>query len=238
MIIQDGSAVGLVSGGWREATTDLYLPLDLPNQVLQALRSGKSIPRGSIQSIWELQKPAECHARGMSYEEIEKYSPDSRGLLVATQVLPKGPSHNRIEEADILLTVDGQNVTSLDKCERLLDDAIGKTLRVEVYRSGRLLNYEIGVECLGKLNPSRLLEFAGGFFHALGYHTAVECHTSIEGVLLSGQGGSFGLDLFDETIICALDHQPIADLDTFIEVARKIPGKRCSCLPVLPTDLY
>ena len=120
----------MVVGGYS-SSIDVYMPLDLPIHVLEALRSGKGIPRGTVQSSWTLQRPADCHTRGLSYEEIQKYSPDGSGLLVAKEILLNGPSDSLVEESDILLTVNDRIIKSPSHFEQLMDGAVGKTLKVK-----------------------------------------------------------------------------------------------------------
>ena len=194
VIIQDGSAVAMVSGGFHEATTDLLLPLDLPLRTLQNLRLGKPTPRGTIQSRWRLERPAHCYTRGLSYEEIEAYSPDGSGLLVAQSILPDGPSDTHVKEADILRTVDDQIVTSLLLFEKLINDAVGATVNVRVQRNGKPLQFELQVQDLWTLTPFRLLQYAGDVFQDLRYQTAFDYHLPLKGVILLSDDGSFMLE--------------------------------------------
>ena len=222
VIIPDGSAVGMVAGGFM-SSIDVYMPLDLPVHVLEALRSGKGIPRGTIQSSWTLQKPADCHRRGLSYEEIQKYSPDGSGLLVAKEILLNGPSDSLVEESDILLTVNDRIITSPSHFERLMDGAVGKTLNVKAWRHGNTLEYELHVEDLWTITPCRLLQFAGASFQDLCYQEALKYHVPAGGVTVADAEGSF--EGLRKTIIRSLNNQNTSNLDAFIGVARNIPGK-------------
>ena len=225
VIARDGSAVAMVSGGCTYSSTDLYIPLNLPLRTLEALRSGGVPPRGTIQSTWVLEKPADCHARGLSYEEIQKYSPDGSGLLVAQVIIPNGPSDTYVKEADILRTVDDQIVTSLTHFEQLMDRAVGNTIEVRVQRHGNIFEYDIQVQDLFTLTPYRLLEYAGSTFQDLRYETAIDHHVPIEGVILSDAEGSFILKGCGEKLLRSLNNQLTPNLNAFIEIARKIPGE-------------
>lgn len=183
------------------------------------------IPRGTIQSIWKLEKPADCHARGLSYEEVLEYGHDSSGLLVAKEILPDGPSDTHVKEGDILRAVDGRIVTSLLQFEQLMDGAVGNTLSLQVWRHGNTLEFELQVQDLGTLTPYRLLEYAGSVFQDLRYQIAFAYNVPIKGVVLSDAGGSFTLKNSGVAMICSLDNQSTPDLNTFIEVAREIPSK-------------
>jgi hypothetical protein len=225
VIIENGSAVGIVSGGFDRGSTDLYYPLDLPLRILRNLREKQSIPRGTIQSTWMVEKPVDCHARGLSYEDIGKYSPDGSGLLVAKEILPDGPSDTLIEEGDMLRTVNDEIVKAPAHFERLMDGAVGNTLKVQVHRYGTELEFELKVQDLWKLMPYRLLEFAGSVLEDLCYHTAFAFYVPIKGVLLSNVEGSFRLGGSRNKLIYSLNNQPTLDLDAFIEATRVIPSE-------------
>ncbi len=150
MVTKDGFAVGLVAGGYENASTDLLLPLDRPLRALQSVQSGQSIRRGTIQGIWTLEKPAECRARGLSEHIIHKHSPDGSGLLMVNKILPEGPSDGKVKEGDVLLEVNGRNVTSLTEFEDFIDNAIEDDIKIRVQRSQNSLEFELSVQNFSK----------------------------------------------------------------------------------------
>lgn len=224
MINKDGFAVALMSGGFFSSSTDLYLPVDRSLRALRALQSGQIISRGTIQSHWELEKPADCHARGLSDQVIQNHSPDGFGLLVAKMVLPEGPSDGKVMEGDVLLEVNGRNVASLSRFEDLLDNATGDGIKIRVKRFQEDHELELKVQDLFQLTPYQLLQFAGSTFHDVRYYTAFRYNIPIKGVVLAEAEGSFKLDGEDQ-LICSLNNQPTPDLDAFIKVAQGIPGE-------------
>ncbi len=216
--------MALMSGGSFLASTDVYLPLDRPLRALRALQSGQIISRGTIQSHWELEKPADCLARGLSDQVIQEYSPDGSGLLVAKMVLPEGPSHAKVMEGDVLLEVNGENVASLSRFEDLMDDAIGDGIKVRVKRRQDDHDLVLKVQDLFQLTPHGILQFAGSTFHDIRYYTAFRYNVPIKGVVLADAEGSFKLD-GEYKLICSLNNQPTPHLDAFIKVAQGIPGE-------------
>lgn len=225
VVTKDGFAVGLVAGGYENASTDLLLPLDRPLRALQSVQSGQSIRRGTIQSIWTLEKPAECRARGLSEHIIHKHSPDGSGLLVVNKILPEGPSDGKVKEGDVLLEVNGRNVTSLSEFEDFIDNAIEDDIKIRVQRSQNSLEFELSVQNFFKIAPCRLLEFAGATLQDLRFQTAMLYNVPIKGVFLPRATGSFCLDTNSDKLIDSIDHQPTSDLDAFIKITQKIPGK-------------
>lgn len=118
------------SEGHRGASTDFYLPLERPKRALEALLNGQVIVRGTIQSNWLWETRAECLARGLDDQILEKFCPDGNGLLRADQVLPERSSAGKIQKEDILLQANGQSVSTLAILEELIDEATGACCEV------------------------------------------------------------------------------------------------------------
>ena len=79
------------------------------------------------------------------------------------------------------------------------------------------------MEDLWTITPYRLLQFAGASFQDLCYQEALKYHVPAGGVTVADAEGSF--EGLGKTIIRSLDNQNTSNLDAFISVARKIPGK-------------
>lgn len=67
------------------------------------------------------------------------------GLLVAEGVLPGGPAHGKLEEGDILLTMDGKHITTFVPFEEMLDSHVSKDLCVGIERGGKYMEFTIAV---------------------------------------------------------------------------------------------
>jgi len=225
VIDMNGYAVAMVAGGYTGAAKDLYLPLDYALCALQSFKSGRPMLRGTIQSHWILEQPADCRARGVSDDVLQKHGTGYSGLLVAERVIAKGPSAGKIVEGDILLTVNDGNINTLSRLESLIDEAVEKQINVRIARYGTEYVFDLNVQDFFKLTPYRLLEFAGSVFHDVRYGAAFRYNVPIEGVLLPIAKGSFNLHGEGNKLICSLNKKPTPDLDAFIGVAREIPRK-------------
>lgn len=230
----NGHAVAMVAGGYRGAAKDLYLPLDHALRALQCFESGRPILRGTIQSHWILEHPADCRARGVSDDVLQKHGTENSGLLVAERVIENGPSAGKIVEGDVLLAVNGGNVNTLCRLESLMNEAVGKQINVRIARYETEYVFDLKVQDFLKLTPYRLLEFAGSVFHNVRYGAAFRYNVPIKGVLLPMAKGSFSLDGKENNLICLLNSKPTPDLDTFIRVAREITREfDCSFINLL-----
>jgi membrane-associated protease RseP (regulator of RpoE activity) len=87
-----------------------------------------------------LQEQTEAH--------IRKTMPDEIGMLVCETVVPKGPASEFLEEGDILVSIDGVNVTKFVPLEEIMDSNVGKEIHVVVERGGTKMEVTITVQDL------------------------------------------------------------------------------------------
>lgn len=78
-------------------------------------------------------------------DTLRKLYPDEIGLLVAETVLPEGPAHKKLEEGDILLTINGEYITKFVPFESMLDSNVGKDIVVNIERGGKQMELTITV---------------------------------------------------------------------------------------------
>ncbi|KAK5660499.1 hypothetical protein OQA88_13047 [Cercophora sp. LCS_1] len=226
----DGYAVALQAGGRADgASTDYFLPLDRPLRALRCLQEGKPITRGDIQCQFLLKPFDECRRLGLTPEweaQTRKAFPKETNMLVAEIVLPDGPSHNNIEEGDVLIKVNGELLTQFIRLDDILDSSVGQPVRLLLLRGGEEVEVEIEVGDLHKITPDRFVSVCGGSFHNLSYQQARLYGVACKGVYVCEAGGSFRPDNADNGwLVQSIDHKKTPDLDTFIEVMKTIPDK-------------
>lgn len=139
--------------------------------------------------------------------------------------MPEGSSAGKIHKDDLLLQANGLSVPTLAILEDLIDEATRSSMTVLVRRQGQDHEVMLDVKDLFSLVPYRILEYAGCFFQDLGYEVAIEHNLPLKGVVLSSASGCFNFNGADEVMITSLNNPFTPDLDTFIEVARGIPGE-------------
>lgn len=230
VVCKDGTAVALQAGGRSDgASTDYFLPLDRPLRALQCIQQGKPVTRGDIQCQFLLKPFDECRRLGLSPHweaAIRKEFPDETNMLVAEIVLPDGPSHNKVEEGDVLIKVNGQLITQFLRLDDILDSSVGKPIKLQLQRGGQDIEVDIEVGDLHKITPDRFVSVAGASFHDISYQQARLYAVAVKGVYVCESAGSFRFDNTDNGwIIQSVDNKKVPDLDTFIQVMKAIPDK-------------
>jgi hypothetical protein len=225
----DGYAVALQAGGSTEAATDYFLPLDRPLRALQCIQAGEPVTRGTIQTQWLTKPFDECRRLGLTPEweaVVRKGFPKEVGMLVAETVLPEGPAHEHIEEGDILLKVNGELLTKFVRLDEILDDSVGKPVKLLISRGGQDIEVELTVGDLHAITPDRFLTVAGAAFHNLSYQSARLYAIAVKGVYVCEPAGSFRFDGMDKGwIVESVDNKPTPTLDEFIEVMKGVPDR-------------
>ncbi|KIW75565.1 hypothetical protein Z517_10307 [Fonsecaea pedrosoi CBS 271.37] len=225
-----GHAIALQAGGRLDkATTDFFLPLDRPLRALECLQKGIPITRGTIQTQWTWKPFDDCRRLGLTseWESIVRATfPHQNNMLVAETVLPEGPADGKIQVGDILVKVNEQLLTSFASLDAILDASVGKTVDILLQREGKDLAVTLDVHDLTAITPDRFVAVAGGTFHNLSYQYARLYRIPCRGLYTSSAEGSFG-EVYSlwGSIVDTVDHKKTPDLDTFIEVVRKIPDK-------------
>ena len=226
----DGYAVALQAGGRADgAATDYFLPLDRPLRALKCIQEGKPVARGTIQTQWLIKPFDECRRLGLSTEweaAMRKEFPKETGLLVAELILPEGPGHNKIEEGDVLIKVNGNLLTKFTLLDAILDDGVGQKVQLLVQRGGNDVEVEIDVGNLHDITPDRFVSVAGGSFHDLSYQQARLYGVACKGVYVCEASGSFRFEGAEAGwIIDSVDNKPTPNLDTFVEVMQSVPDR-------------
>ena len=55
-------------------------------------------------------------------------------MLVCETVLPEEPAHDKLQEGDVLLKVDGRFLTSFIRLDEVIDISVSKPIRLLVQR--------------------------------------------------------------------------------------------------------
>ncbi|CAJ2513706.1 Uu.00g018250.m01.CDS01 [Anthostomella pinea] len=229
----DGFAIALQAGGRSDgASTDYFLPLDRPLRALRCIQEGQPVERGSIQCQFLLKPFDECRRLGLTQAweaEVRKTFPKETNMLVAEIVLPEGPSHNKIEEGDVLLKVNGEMITQFIRLDDILDSSVGKIIRVTLQRGGEDIDTDVPVGNLHDITPDRFVTVAGASFHDLSYQQArlygVACKGG--GVFVCESTGSFRFESADNGwMIQSVDQKKTPDLNAFIEAMKQIPDRK------------
>ncbi|KAJ2777939.1 hypothetical protein GGI15_004342 [Coemansia interrupta] len=224
----NGDAVALQAGGRCEEATNFFLPLDRVKRALGLIQDGKHVPRGTIQTEFIYETFDEIRRTGLP-EDIEamvrKAYPESIGMLLASTVLPEGPSSAAgIEPSDVLLRIDGEIVTHFVLFEKYLDDNVGGSLSIQVVRNGEIIDLTVAVQDMHTLTPSQYVVYGSSVVHNFSYQMAYSCNLPVRGVfvaspteLLQGMHKAVGV------ILEKVDGKTVSNIDDFVCVMQTIP---------------
>jgi pro-apoptotic serine protease NMA111 len=224
MIDLNGNAIALKMGRTSERNyTDHYLPLHRPVRALQYIRRNDPVPRGTIQVVWRSVSFDACRAKGLRstwLDHIRRTDPKRTTMLVASTVLPEGPSDTKLQNDDILIKVNGALIHQHIPLEEVIDSNVGNTIDLLVHRGGRDLEFTVQVGDLHNLTPDRFVTVAGGVFHTLSYQQAQRRNVAVRGVYLCDEiGSTFGFDGGARGwIVQKINQKLVPDLETFINI--------------------
>lgn len=231
VVNEDGHAVALQAGGSSEASTDFFLPVFRPLRALRCIQESQPITRGDIQVEWLLKPFEECRRLGLTSEaeaSARKSFPDKIGLLVAELILPEGPADSLIKEGDTLISINGIPISTFIKVDEILDANVGETLNFVIQRGGKELSQSIKVGNLHDITPDKYVDVAGASFNNLSYQVARCYCIPVKGVFINDASGSFEFSTYDKNgwLLESVDDKPTPDLETFIEVMKRIPDRQ------------
>ncbi|MGE5626131.1 MAG: trypsin-like peptidase domain-containing protein [Bacillota bacterium] len=222
-----GDVIALNAGARNDAASSYFLPLDRVVRALALVEAGKPVTRGTWQAVFTHEYYDELERLGLPADreaDLRKQYPDATGLLVVNQVLPGGPADQLLQPGDILLSVDGQTISTFAPLDDLMDNSVGKTLNVKLLRGGRPVSQDIKVQDLNGLSPVSYLEFGGATLNELSLQVARGYNVPVRGVYVANPGYAFGTaGIQRAAVITEFENQPVADLDDFQRILATLP---------------
>lgn len=216
-----GNAVALNAGGSMAAQSSFFLPLDRVVRALEYVRRGEVPPRGTLESTFMHRSFDELRRLGLRDETerlARKANRDETGMLVVTQVQPGGTADRHLQPGDVLVRINGELITRFPEFEAMLDDNVGRTLRIAVERGGEPLEFELSVTDLHAITPAEYLEFGGGVVHDLSYQQARHLHRPQVGVYVANPGYVLNrAGIPRGAVITSFNGEPIGRLHEFRE---------------------
>ncbi|MBM3214388.1 PDZ domain-containing protein [Candidatus Poribacteria bacterium] len=231
-----GNVVAIHAAGTD--TSSFELPSDYLTTALKQLQAGERIARGDTGADLELISIGEAirHYRlpGASAAEI---GPSMTGgtphVIQIEGIIPQTPSAGLLQPGDIIYRADGKLLRDdLFLYDRILDDYVGSTVAMEVYRNGELLRLDVPVFDLETGKLRRFARFAGGIFHDLSLNLRHQIHIEGDGGFMpfAVAGSSFSRagvrdrNGNSKVLIIELNGVPVRSLDDLVNAARTIPS--------------
>ncbi|HUG73546.1 MAG TPA: trypsin-like peptidase domain-containing protein [Steroidobacteraceae bacterium] len=214
-----GRVVALNAGGASGAASSFYLPLGRVKRAVDLIKAGKPVTRGTLQTVFSYVPYDELRRLGLAATTetaMRKDFPANTGMLVVTQVQPGSPAFGQLQPGDILVAMEGKPVTTFEPLEELLDDAVGKPIRVRLQRGGEERNVQLVVGDLDAITPASYLEFGDTVVHDLSYQQARHFNLPVQGVYVANPGYTLAAaGIPRAALIMEVNSQPVPDIGAF-----------------------
>ena len=222
----EGRVLALNAGGSNSAQSSFYLPLDRVARALRMIQDGKPVVRGTLQTVFVYTPFDEVHRLGLRNETesaVRLKFPAKTGMLVVSEVQRGSPAEATIEPGDILVRINGELTADFDLLSRVLDDSVGKTVRLELERGGQVLERDLAVQDLYSVTPDQFLEFGDGVVHNLSWQQARHINVPIRGVYVANPGYILGAAAVPRgAVITEVGGKDIASLGDFEQVVGQL----------------
>jgi pro-apoptotic serine protease NMA111 len=211
-----GRVVALNAGGATGAASSFFLPLGRVQRALKLIEEGKAVTRGTLETIFRYTPYDQLERLGLT-QDVEaaarKAFPRLTGMLVVSDVLPGSAGSGVLQPGDILIRLDGKLVTQFEPLERVLDDAVGDPVRIEIERGGKRISAMLPVTDLNRITPASYVEFGGAVLNTLSLEEALHYNVPVRGAFIANPGYVFGAAGIPRgAVVTALDSKPVRDI--------------------------
>jgi S1-C subfamily serine protease len=190
----DGRVVALNAGGATGAASSFYLPLTAVVRALKYIEIGKPVPRGTLETVFKYTPYDELKRLGLNAEteaQMRRAYPKLTGMLVVEDVQPGSAADGVLAPGDILVAIDGKPVPEFFALEDVLDNHVGRPVKVEVQRGSQTLQHDLAVQSLSTITADEFIEFGEAVVHTLSYQQARHFNVPIKGVYVANPGYVF-----------------------------------------------
>ncbi len=191
----EGRVVALNAGGATGAASSFYLPLAAVVRALKFLEVGKPVPRGTLETVFKYTPYDELKRLGLNASteaSMRKAYPKLTGMLVVDDVQPGSGTDGILAPGDILVAIDGKPIPEFFALEEVLDNHVGRRIKVEVQRGNQSVQHDFDVQSLSAITPDEFIEFGEAVVHTLSYQQARHFNVPIKGVYIANPGYVFG----------------------------------------------
>ena len=223
----DGRVIALNAGGATGAASSFYFPLPAVVRALKFIDAGKHVPRGTLETVFKYTPYDELTRLGLDLDteaRMRREFPKLTGMLVVDDVQPGSEAARFLQPGDILISIDGKPIPEFFSLEALLDDHVGRAIRIEVQRGGRRISQSLVVTDLDSITAHEYIEFGESVVHTLSYEEARSFHLPIKGVYVADPGYVFAsAGIPRAALISEVNGKPVATLADFAAVLATLP---------------
>ena len=162
---------------------------------MKLIQDGKPVARGTLQTVFVYTPFDEVRRLGLRNRDRSRDAPqvpEQTGMLVVSEVQRGSPAEGVLEPGDILVRINGELIADFDLLAQVLDDGVGKTVKLEIERGGRPLETRAASPGSVCDHASSFLEFGDAVVHDLSWQQARHINVPIRGVYVANPGYVFG----------------------------------------------
>ena len=213
----EGRAVALNAGGQVRAQSSYFLPLERVRRALALVREGRPVPRGGLLTTFEQLPYDELRRLGLGEEaeaEARAAFPESAGLLVVRSTLQGSAASSELAPGDILLRIEDEEFPDFLRLETVLDESVGRPVKLLIERRGRILEAAVEVSDLHAVTPREYIAFGGAFLHPTSYQQARHFNVPLNTIYVAQPGYLLGLASIENgSILREMNGRPLETLD-------------------------
>lgn len=188
-------AIALNAGARRDTATSFFLPMEMIIPTISRLRQGKSIKRGSLQTIFGFETFNQLRKKGWDNSRIKRAleaTPEGYGRLEVKHVVQNSPASKILKVGDILLEINNQVIDDFLTLKTLLDSSVETHLPIILERDGKAIETKLVVSDLFKLVPNEYITYANAYIMPVSISIARTFNVPVEGIMVTSPGKLFG----------------------------------------------
>jgi S1-C subfamily serine protease len=235
-----GDVVALNAGASSETASSFFLPLDRVQHVLELLRAGQPVARGTLGAIFSYTAFDQLRRLGLretSEAAVRRRFPDGIGMLVVSEVLPGGPAAGALQVGDVLVQVNGDYISEFVPLAAALDARVGRPVDLLVERGGQVISLRVGVQDLHRFNPVEYLQFGDAVVNNLSWQQARHFNRAAEGVYVANPGFSLAAAGIPRgALIVGAGNETISTIDDLERVLAGLADQQRAVLRFITVD--
>ena len=216
-------------------TSSFELPIDYLKSALLKLQQIQPIQRGEIgvdlelisigEAIRHFRLPESCR------KEIGRPATGTPRVIQIESIIPLSTGVDRLRASDIIYRINDILIRDdLYQFDEILDQHVDQTVRLDVYRNGKLVPIEVLVDDLEKQKVRKFVRFGGAIFHEITPQLRHLLYVDIDGIYMSfseagssfSQVGRRDRSGNSKIVILEINGNPTKNLADFIVACQNI----------------
>ncbi len=232
-------------------TSSFELPIDYLFDALELIRNDVPIQRGEIGVDLELVSIGEAIKHFNFPDELRKEIGASKAgtpkVIQIESMVPRTTGEKTLRASDIIYRINEKLIKDdLYTFDAVLNQHVGKTVTLDIYRNGENLSLDVPVEDLEEKKIRRFARFGGAVFHDITPKLRHMLYLEAAGVYLphAVAGSSFSRVGVQErngnskVVILDINGKQIRNLDDFIEACEAIADGQHTYVVVRDFNLF